>query len=225
MKTISSLRLKIVLRSIAMHDEYTARLKVVHDDRRAALMAEINRLIAAGQKPDDPIGTYVMLFASSQGPERQAAVEAQLRKIDAGLKAHAGEPVLLVQPYATPSRPDGAQPGLLVSALPVLHLGLLGKGSLIFDFADPTHITLPTIKHVVSALPGTEKIEVGPMPIPDYLLGSLLEPKPGLKRVELAIGYEQVMQCDCRLMSENGSGKLEKLAQKLGIGLLETEDV
>jgi hypothetical protein len=210
-----------VLSEIQGNDKLMAVQAAGHARRRQELLKEVQRLVAAGEKPDDPIATYAMLFASSQGPERQAAVEAQLRKINAGLKAHSGEPVLLVKHDRTLVHEGGCFGGDMHSDRPDLHLGVLDKGGLVFDFTDSCNIALSTTKYV-SGDSKSGQVETGPMPVPaEFLVGVL-----GLGRADtdLAAGYEQVMSCNYRLILEGGADKLEKLAQRLGIGLLETED-
>jgi hypothetical protein len=193
--------------------------------RRQELLENAQRLIAEGQKPDDPIAIYMTLFMGNASPENQATLAAKLREIDAALRQCPNEPVLLVQRHATPSESPGCcRGGIAISALPVLHLGLMGEGGLIFDFAEPTHIALSTTKHVTSVVHDDLKVQDGPMPILDCLLGSILGLGLGFEKAELVIGYEAVTQYGYRAAMFGNSELAAELMHLLGASLPDPTD-
>jgi len=71
-----------VLADIQGGDKLAAIQADGHARRRQKLLEEVQQLVAAGQKPGDPIATYVTLFMGSASPESQAALIAKLREID-----------------------------------------------------------------------------------------------------------------------------------------------
>lgn len=211
-----------VLIEIQGGDKLAALEAAGHARRRQELLEEVRQLIAEGHKMPDPIAAYTLLFASSRGPKQQAEIAEQLRKIDAGLKAHSGEPVLLVKHHRSPIRESGCFHGAMYSDRPELHLGFLGTDGLVFGLADPGDIALSTTKYV-SGGSQPSKANDGLMPIPAGMLGALLG--LGLADVDLVVGYEGVMQVNYRLMLEGGSDKLAELMQTLGLSLSQDDPV
>jgi hypothetical protein len=183
-----------LLQAIKGHDELEARWRATADAKRQELLSAVRERIAAGELPDDPIATYVTLFMGNASPESQAALTAKLREIDAALRQHPSEPVLLVQQHhRTLERPSGCFHEPSISDQQTLHLGFLDGGGLIFDFTDPCKIALSTTKHFDNVIPGDDQVKDGPMLVPDHLLGSLLDLGLG-DDAKLVIGHEAVMQ-------------------------------
>lgn len=218
--------LQQVIAEIGNADRRLAAQVARHAQRRKESVEEAQRLIAAGEKPLDPIATYALLFASSQGSGCQKAVVKKLHELTGFLKGKAGEPVLLVLHHRTQLTKGGCFHHASFRDEPEICLGVLDEGGPIFDFADPTKLALPTTKYVMSGVVADSspdgKVQDGPLPIPGHFLAGLLELGGNGDNVDLAVGQFAFEACRIQLPSD-GSNPGVKLKMALGLPVSEIE--
>lgn len=219
--TLRSFKLAMAMSSIQGHDQHVATLRASQDQHRRRLLAEVRRLIDAGERPGDPALAHATLFSDGSNPEGLASYAEKLRALNDRLVGHTGELLLLARMVDDHSSKTGQARAEFEMAysLPFreLMLATLSGDGLRYGFRHQHDIALPTIQVVSES--DIERAHTGRFRPPVNELEELIFRDPERDGITvMAVGWEAI--CEYSFKSKGVYiPAITEMAKTLGIAL------